>query len=175
MTGFNWIDGAILGIVLVSALISLMRGFVKEVLSLITWSMAAVLIWAFGDDFAVYFNDYIANHTTRLMVACVVLLVATLIVGGAINRVIVKFIGAAGWSIPDRLAGMLFGGMRGCLIIVSLTGLMKIIPLEENMDLKSSVLLPTFLVLADWSRQKTAVITNFLLSEGKGFIESVRQ
>lgn len=45
---FTPVDWAILGIVAISALISLKRGFVKEALSLTTWIIAGVVAWMFG-------------------------------------------------------------------------------------------------------------------------------
>ena len=49
---FNWVDAVILGIVLVSSLISLSRGFVKEALSLVTWLLAGIVAWTFGGSLA---------------------------------------------------------------------------------------------------------------------------
>ncbi|MDP0587827.1 MAG: CvpA family protein [Candidatus Endonucleobacter bathymodioli] len=176
MFGYNWVDEAIVGIIIVSALISLIRGFVKEVLSLLTWILAAMLALAFGNDLAVYFNDYITKPPMRLMAAYALIFIATLIVGAFINSLIAKLlITATGWSTPDKIAGMLFGGMRGCLMIVSLTSLIAFFPLEQDKDWKNSVLLPHFLVLADWSRQKAMDVASFFLPEGKGFIDSIQQ
>ena len=43
MLGLNWADWALIVVVLISALISLNRGFIKEVVSLIIWLFAIVL------------------------------------------------------------------------------------------------------------------------------------
>ena len=40
LTSFNWADWAILAVVIVSSLISLLRGFVREALSLVSWAVA---------------------------------------------------------------------------------------------------------------------------------------
>ena len=48
----NWIDVALGGILIISALIGLMRGFVKEILSLIAWGVAAYAAFEESDDVA---------------------------------------------------------------------------------------------------------------------------
>ena len=64
----NWADWAILGILLVSSLISIKRGFVKEALSLVTWLVAFVVAVLFGDRLAVLLTDLMTglSGTDRL-------------------------------------------------------------------------------------------------------------
>ena len=53
-----WIDYAIIGIVGFSALISLVRGFLKEAMSLVTWFVAFFIASHFYPDLAVYFTPH---------------------------------------------------------------------------------------------------------------------
>ncbi len=53
-----WIDYAIIGIVGFSALISLVRGFVKEAMSLVTWFVAFFIASHFYPDLAAYFTSF---------------------------------------------------------------------------------------------------------------------
>ncbi|HAC69286.1 MAG TPA: colicin V production CvpA, partial [Pseudomonas sp.] len=57
--GFTWVDWAIVAVVIVSCLISLRRGFVKEALSLATWIVAGGVAWVFGGALSTYLVDYI--------------------------------------------------------------------------------------------------------------------
>lgn len=53
-----WIDYAIIGIVGFSALISLVRGFLKEAMSLVTWFVAFFIASHFYPDLAIYFTSF---------------------------------------------------------------------------------------------------------------------
>ena len=84
----NWVDAIILGIVVISALMSLSRGFVKEALSLVTWVIAAIVAWMFGGSLAHHLSPYIDTPSIRVIAACAVLFVTTLIVGGLVNFIL---------------------------------------------------------------------------------------
>lgn len=160
---FTWIDWLIAGTVLISALVSLRRGFFKEVLSLVTWVAAVFVAWTFGGALAVHFTDYFDTPSVRVAVSCGVLFVATLMVGGLVNRIVGELVQVTGLSGTDRILGMAFGGLRGCVLVVLLVGLMTIAPLEQDSAWKNSVLLPHFLMLADWSKETVMQVVGPLL------------
>ncbi len=161
---FTWIDWLITGTVLISALISLKRGFFKEVLSLLTWLAAVFVAWTFGGALAVHFTDYFDTPSVRVIVACSALFVATLLVGGLVNRIVGELVQATGLSGTDRVLGMAFGGLRGCVLVMVLLGLMTFAPIEQDSAWKNSVLLPHFLILADWSKETVVQIMEPLLN-----------
>ena len=65
----NWADLAILGILLVSSLISIKRGFVKEALSLAGWAAAFIIAFLFYRSLATLFVNSIESPPAREMVA----------------------------------------------------------------------------------------------------------
>ena len=150
---FTWIDWIITAIIIVSALISLKRGFFKEVLSLVTWIAALFIAWSFGGSLSLYLNDFIETPSLRLIAGSVLLFIATLLVGGLVNKIFATLVQATGLTGTDRLLGMVFGALRGCLLVILLVGLMSFAPLENDLAWKNSVLLPHFIMLADWSKQ----------------------
>lgn len=150
---FTWIDWVIAGIIAVSALVSLKRGFFKEVLSLLTWAAAIFVAWSFGGGLADLLVQYIETPSVRTIVACLLLFIATLLVGGLINRVFAELVHATGLTGTDRVLGMVFGALRGCLLVILVVGLLSLAPLENDQAWQDSQLLPHFLLLADWSRQ----------------------
>ncbi|WP_299728906.1 CvpA family protein [uncultured Endozoicomonas sp.] len=150
---FTWIDWLIAGIIIISALLSLKRGFFKEVLSLVTWIAAIFVAWSFGGALSERFTDYIATPSIRVMAACALLFVVTLMLGALVNRIIAELVQATGLTGTDRMLGMVFGGLRGCLLVTVLLGLMTLAPLEQDQAWQQSVLLPHFLLLADWSKE----------------------
>ncbi|PXB85321.1 colicin V production CvpA, partial [Pseudomonas aeruginosa] len=56
---FTWVDWTMVAIIVVSSLISLSRGFVKEALSLLTWIVAGAVAWMFGGALAQHLGEYI--------------------------------------------------------------------------------------------------------------------
>lgn len=149
---FTWVDWTIIAIIAVSSLISLSRGFVKEALSLLTWIVAAAIAWMFGGALSHYLVDYIQTPSVRIIAACTILFVATLIVGAMINYLVSELIRVTGLSGTDRFLGMVFGGARGALLIILLVGLLSLTPVQQDPWWQESVLLPHFLLVADWSK-----------------------
>ena len=160
---FTWIDWIITAIIIVSALISLKRGFFKEVLSLVTWIAALFIAWSFGGSLSLYLNDFIETPSLRLITGSVLLFMATLLVGGLVNKIFATLVQATGLTGTDRLLGMVFGALRGCLLVILLVGLMSFAPLENDLAWKNSVLLPHFIMLADWSKQTVMQIADPVL------------
>ena len=164
---FTWIDWLIAGIIIISALVSLRRGFFKEVLSLITWAVAIFVAWTFNGSVSVLLTEYVATPSVRVIAASLLLFIATLLVGGLVNRVFAELVEATGLTGTDRVLGMVFGGLRGCLLVVLVVGLMTFVPLENDVAWKDSVLLPHFLILADWSKQTVvSLIQPLMQSQG---------
>lgn len=151
MNGADWIIVAVLGI---SGLVSLMRGFVKEAISLIVWVAAFSIAIAFGPKLSAVLASSIAAESLRLILSFIILFVGTLIVGGLINRVIASLLKVTGLSGTDRLLGMVFGFFRGAIVVVA--GLLVLPPLlavDQELWWHQSVLIPKFLMLEDWALQ----------------------
>ncbi|MCY1267459.1 Colicin V production protein [compost metagenome] len=141
-----------IGIIVVSSLISLSRGFVKEALSLVTWIVAAGIAWMFGGALSQHLAPYIQLPSARVIAACALLFVATLLVGALVNFLIGELVRVTGMSGTDRVLGMVFGGARGVLLVVLLVGLLSLAPVQQDPWWQQSVLLPHFLMVADWSK-----------------------
>lgn len=149
---FNWVDALILGVIAISALISLSRGFIKEALSLVTWIVAGVIAWMFGGSLAHHFEPYIDTPSVRIIAACALLFVVTLLIGALVNFLLAQLVRATGLTGTDRLLGMVFGAARGLLLIVILVGLLSLAPVQHDSWWQQSTLIPHFLLIADWSK-----------------------
>ncbi len=149
---FTWVDWAIVAVVVISSLISLKRGFVKEALSLFTWIVAGVVAWMFGGALSHYLAEYISTPSFQVIAACAILFVVTLLVGALINFLIGELVRVTGLSGTDRFLGMVFGAARGGLLVVVLVGLLSLAPVHQDPWWRESALLPHFLLIADWSK-----------------------
>jgi len=156
----TWVDWLIIGIIVVSSLISLMRGFLKEALSLVMWVVALLVAWMFGGALAQKFVGFLDVPSLRLILACVILFIATLLVGSLLTTLLDKLLNASGPDSIGRLLGMVFGAVRGVLLVVLAVGLLSLLPVQQDDWWKQSKLVPTFLLLADWSK---AFILDFIV------------
>ena len=66
-------------------MVSLWRGFIREALSLGAWVAAFIIAALLTDRLAVLLAPYIDNDTGRVIVAYIVLFIATLVLGALAN------------------------------------------------------------------------------------------
>lgn len=146
------IDWVIVAILAVSSLISLKRGFVKESLSLATWIIAFVVARAFSGHLSSLLVGSIETDSLRWILAFVILFAATLIVGALLNHLLSHIIKATGLSGTDRVLGMVFGLIRGAIIVVIVIYGLQYTLLSNDSWWKQSTLIPYFEDMANWIR-----------------------
>lgn len=116
----NWVDYLIITIIIISAGIGIVRGFVKEVLSLVSWAIALWVAFTFHAQAAELLTQYIDTPSIRIFAAFLGLFVVTLIVGALINHMISKLVQKTGLSGTDRMLGFVFGLLRAVAIVILL-------------------------------------------------------
>lgn len=146
----NWIDFAILGIILLSTLVSLIRGFVKEAISLSVWIAAFFIAKHFYPYLSVYLTNF-QDEIVRNGVAIAILFTVTLILGGLINYLIGQLVHFTGLSGTDRALGAVFGLLRGGLMVSAvLFFLDTFTPAASSQWWQDSILIPEFSVIIEW-------------------------
>ncbi len=117
MTSLNLTDFIIIGVVVLSLLISLARGFIREALSLLTWIAAVLFAFRFSGTVSDMMVGMIGSPGTRSVVAFVGLFIVILIIGGILNHIISALISGSLLKGFDRILGIGFGIARGLLVI----------------------------------------------------------
>jgi membrane protein required for colicin V production len=146
----NWLDLVIIGIIAISAVISLFRGFTKEAISLGTWILAFWLALAFSTRLAAMLPDSISSPTARIAVAFAGLFVLTVILGGIVNFLISSLVEKTGLTGTDRSLGVIFGIVRGALLVVILTLLAGLTTLPRERAWENSLMIGKFEQGAVW-------------------------
>ena len=74
------LDYVVLGIIFVSILVSIMRGFVREILSLAGWVIAFILAGSFAGQFEPMLPSSVTGESLRILIAFVVVFISVLLV-----------------------------------------------------------------------------------------------
>ncbi len=150
----NWFDLTILAILALSVIVSLFRGLIREVLSLLIWIGAFWLAWTFVDQGADWLQAFIELPSARHLLAFVALFLAALIVGGLINFLVGKMITKTGLGATDRFFGMFFGLGRGVIAVTFLVLFLQATPFSQDPWWNESRLTPQFSKLANWVKKQ---------------------
>jgi len=156
---FDWILVAIIGI---SSVFGLLRGFVKELLSLASWVAAFFVARLFSLKLSSFMVDWIDNPQFRLIAAFAILFAATLVVGALINNVFSRLVSATGLTGTDRLFGMVFGLVRGGLLVAVMVSLLSLTPVSNDQWWKNSLIIPQFEVVDEWSYKMSSSASGLL-------------
>ena len=140
----NWSDYLLLFIVFLSCLISIIRGFLRETISLLTWILAFWTSLKFSHWVAESLEKIIPHNTLRNVAAVIILLVAVLLAGMLIAHCADKLIKKGKLSTLDRLLGLVFGAFRGTLIASLLLFFGHITALNKTEWWKKSKTIPWF-------------------------------
>lgn len=147
-----WVDYIIIGVVLLSALIGLFRGFVKEAFSLGTWVVAFLVALRFSQPFSLNLLEYIDVPSVRVAAAFIILMIVTLILGAMLSFLVSQLVEKTGLTGTDRFAGFLFGVARGVVVMSVLVLLAGLTPLPQDPWWVESTLIPPFQELSVWLR-----------------------
>lgn len=112
------LDGIVIVVVLLSALLAMYRGFIREVLSIAAWVAAAAAAYFLYKPFLPTVKQYIAQEYVALGVAVTIIFVITLMVVSYITMKISDFVLDSAFGPLDRTFGFLFGAARGLLLVV---------------------------------------------------------
>ncbi|MGL4575963.1 MAG: CvpA family protein [Burkholderiaceae bacterium] len=140
---FTTIDILVALILLASMLISIMRGFTREVLSLANWVVAFYLAHMFAPQAAALMPSFVIGTLPRLTAGFLTVLIAALFVGSIVNWVIGKLVLTSGaLRATDRTLGTVFGFVRGCVIVMTLAVLASLTGVPKQDGWKNAASVP---------------------------------
>ncbi len=116
----NWLDYVLIAILALSALQSFRRGLSREIISLVA-AIAALFcgMWFYASAGA-YLRQWVSSDRAADFLGFLAVVVAVMMIGGLIGMIVRRFVKAVGLSFFDRLAGAVFGLIRGALVASAL-------------------------------------------------------
>jgi len=111
------LDGILVGFTLVSAMLAMVRGLSREVLSIASWAAAAIAAFFFYPIVLPYVTPYIDHAQLAMAAAAAVVFFIALIVVTVITMKIADFIIDSRVGALDRTLGFLYGAARGILVV----------------------------------------------------------
>ncbi|MEI5677467.1 MULTISPECIES: CvpA family protein [unclassified Mesorhizobium] len=111
------LDGILVGFTLVSAMLAMVRGLSREVLSIASWVAAAAAAYFFYPLVLPYVQPHLDNEKLAMGAAAGIVFIIALIVVTVITMKIADFIIDSRVGALDRTLGFLYGAARGILVV----------------------------------------------------------
>lgn len=151
LNNLNYMDAFLGGIVIISTLLSIGRGLVREILSLIAWGLSLYFAFRFADQIAKeHLEKFFESYPISYMLAFGGVFMLSLFAIGLVNLLVGEIMSAAKLGSIDRLLGTVFGFMRGLIIGALVTLIGMLFGMHDETWWKESKFAPTFVRLADW-------------------------
>jgi len=147
----NFFDYILIGIVGLSMILSLWRGFVREIISIIGLVLAFLAASRLSGMTGDYLSTWITNSTIADIAGFGLVFVLIMLIVGIIGVIIRKLVDMADLTATDRTLGIFFGIARGLLLIgLSFLIYTSYATANDQKWLKESRLTPYGLQMADW-------------------------
>jgi|TARA_B100000700_G_scaffold128542_1_gene144041 membrane protein required for colicin V production len=152
----TWIDWIFVGILAVTMLGGFMRGLIQEGLGLATWVLALLAARFFAQPVADMLAGLIDSPDGRLVLAFVLVTFVVIMLGGIVIRLLHAAVEWVGMGFFNRIAGAVFGTLKGGVILVLATLLIGFTPLEQLSAWQNAEVRPTFERLEAWALDRVA-------------------
>jgi membrane protein required for colicin V production len=145
-------DVLILLVLLGSTIIGLLRGFVREAVSVVFWIIAIWAAWKFGPIVEPHLGGVLADPNIAPWVGRLVILVLVLLIGWVVGMLLSYFTRTLGLGAMDRVIGLLFGILRGMVLVGLMTIGAELLHLNQEEWWNRSKLVPYGETVGDWLR-----------------------
>ncbi len=155
----NWTDYVIIALLVFSSVAGLLRGLLREVISLVTWLAAVILAWQYSPLLEPYMGGALSGEGVRPWAARAIIFITVLLIGAAIGAIVSRFTRLSIFAGTDRLLGFVFGMARGVVVLGLLAILCHAVRLDEEPWYGDSTLVPY--------AEKVGNVLRSLVGEGK--------
>ena len=149
----NNYDYIFLAIIIVSLVISLFRGGIKEILSTTTWIMSFVFTKLYGNIIMSKLPEFISNHFIRIIITFVMFFVVIAVIMAVVNKLIKALFDNIGLGSIDYMIACLFGIIRGMIFCSILIILIEMMHLDRQHGWQHTklypILKPVFNIIVD--------------------------
>ncbi|MBN9021224.1 MAG: CvpA family protein [Rhizobiales bacterium] len=112
------LDIIVVAVVLISAVLAMVRGFVREVLSVASWVVAAGAAYLLYPHVLPLVQPYFDSKTLATIVSAAAIFFVALIIASYITMKISDFVIDSRIGAVDRVLGFAFGALRGVLLMI---------------------------------------------------------
>lgn len=175
----NTIDILIISIVSISTLIGFFRGVIRELLTIVSWGGAILLTIFFYPFGKSIISNFVQQPLLVDLITYVIVFIVFLVLLSAFTCVCSSVVKNSVLAIPNRMCGVLFGILRGILILTLLDfGISQYVLQEYEEYVKSSKLRPyiketskmIFIMLPDSTRQ--SLLKHLSLEQQKALLDN---
>jgi membrane protein required for colicin V production len=147
----NLVDYLIIVVLLASMVLGALRGFVREAVGLLSWLGGVWLAWRYAPLLEPHLGGAIGEPPVSTWAARVLIVIAVLLAGWLIAAILGYLLRHSGLSLlVDRLLGLLFGVLRGAVVVALFVLLGRFVELDRVEWWQASQLLPYASELAGW-------------------------
>ncbi|HEY2037929.1 MAG TPA: CvpA family protein [Steroidobacteraceae bacterium] len=137
----NIADYLVIAVVVLSAIVGAVRGFLREAIALGIWIVALFVAWHFSDMIEPHLGGLLASSHVRPWAARVIIVVLILLFGAALGAIISHYVRLSIFSGMDRFLGFLFGAARGLVLIGVFVILGQLLRLDGEVWWRHSMLI----------------------------------
>lgn len=138
----NSTDYVVIVAVMLSAVMGVARGFLREAVALGAWVIALFLAWHFSDLIAPHLGGLLSDSEVRPWAARVIIVALVLLLGALVGAMLGHFVRLSIFSGLDRLLGFAFGVLRGFVLLGVFVILGQLLRLQDEPWWRHSVLIP---------------------------------
>ena len=145
-----WVDAVVIAALVLSFGLGIVRGIVREVLSLSSWIVSIWLAYLYGDNLAIMMVPWIESERLSGLIGYVLVFVAVLVLLSMVGALLFKIFRVAEHSGTDRFLGGLFGCLRGVVIVTVLLFMAEWTPATGQAWFRESQIVPYFEAPLTW-------------------------
>jgi membrane protein required for colicin V production len=138
LSALGWVDATLLGVLLLSMIVGLVRGFVFECLSLAGWLVAWFAAQWASPQLAPYLPVGTPGSGLQMGAAFILAFIGALVAWSLLARVIRMLIHATPLSLPDRLLGAGFGLLRAGVLLLAVATAVLLTPASQSQGWRAS-------------------------------------